>query len=197
MASSQIASTSWEFVDDGDADPLSLIDDNVLPLACYVRCVRAEGCVEFHGDSNPVTISVDSGGGNLVVASSNEAESGRANGLDGGSDFSGSTEVVDEETESTIAVEVLEALEVQTDESLKVFPNPAHGVIFFATDKFATVGGLMEIYNGQGQLLYQHQFSAGRNTTFEFDLERYALGLYFVRLEFNDGEKQVNRFVVD
>ena len=70
-------------------------------------------------------------------------------------------------------------------------------MVFFATAKFAQMGGSLEIYNGLGQLMHQQTFSAGRNTTFQFDLERFALGLYFVRLEFEDGEKLINRFVVD
>ena len=192
VADPSIDGTSWEFVTDGDEDPLTLIDDEVLPFACYLRCVRARGCVDFHGDSNPV-VFIATQNGNLVAADEgNEAQDTRNTVADDGSEGEEHSET------STVVFEEEILLELQQrDEALKIYPNPAHGIVFFSTDKFSTTGGKLEVFNGLGQLVYQQNFEAGRNNTFQFDLETFALGLYFVRLEFADGEKLVNRFVVD
>jgi hypothetical protein len=196
VASAQIGNTSWEFVDDGDDDPLTLYDDEILAQACYIRCARAVGCSEFHGDSNPVTISIGGSGGALVVNDDGNEASDTRMTTDDSDDGSGEEETIEERTEEIVVEEIPEAFR-QVDESLTVFPNPAHSVVFFATDKFSNKGGMLRIYNGVGQLLFEQRFNAGRSTTYEFDLENYALGLYFIQLEFEDGEKLVNRFVVD
>lgn len=77
VLSPQIASTSWEFVTDNDADQLTLTLDCLEASACFVRCARREGCVPFSGESNFVRIEVnaDIEGGTIAVTPANNPAS--------------------------------------------------------------------------------------------------------------------------
>lgn len=69
--SPQVANTSWEFVLDEDDDDLTLTLDSLENSACFVRCVRRTGCVEFVGESNIVTVIVDDCNNIIPLTSNN------------------------------------------------------------------------------------------------------------------------------
>ncbi|WP_040253480.1 CotH kinase family protein [Psychroserpens mesophilus] len=74
--------------------------------------------------------------------------------------------------------ESLSVEEYQFGNSLKLYPNPTHGIFVIENSKFNIDS--VAIYNIQGQLLFQNSFQNANQI--ELDLSSYSKGIYMVNI---------------
>jgi hypothetical protein len=67
----------------------------------------------------------------------------------------------------------------QAESSVNIFPNPAGSSVNIEINGFSG-DIILEVYNSFGQLLLES--SILNDLTFSLDLEKYASGLYFIKI---------------
>ncbi len=77
-----------------------------------------------------------------------------------------------------IPVMLSEVEDAFSSPDLKVFPNPARGVLFIETNQLDLFPIQLELISARGQLLERLEMSSSR----QIDISRYPAGLYYLRL---------------
>jgi len=78
------------------------------------------------------------------------------------------------------------AIEKESQQSFKLFPNPNNGTFSLSTNTSFDKNAKITIFNTLGQILLEMNPVLFHNNRLEFDLSNFLNGIYFLKLESNN-----------
>ncbi|MEN0004748.1 MAG: T9SS type A sorting domain-containing protein, partial [Bacteroidota bacterium] len=76
----------------------------------------------------------------------------------------------------------LQGFGLESEESIKIFPNPAHDLVTLSLDQVIGEEATITIFNTNGQMMQQIQYDTVENTTEEISIAKLPAGTYFVNV---------------